>query len=90
LPFFTYRKGYAQSAKLPVALPEKLLSDLLLGLMPVMACQKLLDVDGRQLRSQLTKILNVPQGYASGFVSPAASLDDHFEHPVEGLDGMMN
>jgi hypothetical protein len=46
--------------------------------------------NGRQLRSQLTKILNVPQGYVSGFVSSAASLDDHFEHPEDELDGMMN
>jgi hypothetical protein len=23
-----------------------------------------------------------PRGYASGFVSPAASLDGHFEHPA--------
>jgi len=35
----------------------------------------------RQLRSQLIEILNVPQGYASGFDSPAALLDGLFEHP---------
>ncbi|CBK40885.1 protein of unknown function [Nitrospira defluvii] len=38
--------------------------------------------NGRQLRSRLTKILNVPRGYASGFVSSVASLDVHFEHPA--------
>ena len=36
----------------------------------------------RQLRSQLIEILNVPRGYASGFDSPVALLDGHFEHPV--------
>ncbi len=32
-------------------------------------------------RSRLNEILTVPQGYASGFLSPAALLKDHFEHP---------
>ena len=40
------------------------------------------------LRSRLTKILNIPQGYASGFVSSAASLDNHCEHPVGDLELM--
>ena len=35
-----------------------------------------------QLRSRLIKILNVAQGYACGFASPAALLDDLFEHPA--------
>jgi hypothetical protein len=35
-----------------------------------------------QLRSRLIEILNVPQGYASGFESPAALLDELFEHPA--------
>ena len=34
-----------------------------------------------QLRARLDEILNVPRGYASGFLSPAALLRDHFEHP---------
>ncbi len=38
----------------------------------------------RQLRSQLIEILNVPQGYASGFDSPAALLDELFEQPAGG------
>ena len=29
------------------------------------------------------KALNVAQGYASGFSSAAALLDDHFEHPLK-------
>jgi hypothetical protein len=37
---------------------------------------------GPQLRSRLIKILNVAQGYACGFASPAAFLDGLFEHPV--------
>jgi hypothetical protein len=36
----------------------------------------------RQLRSRLIEILNVPRGYASGFDSPAALLDELFEHPI--------
>jgi hypothetical protein len=28
------------------------------------------------------QILNVPRGYACGFASPAALLDDRFERPV--------
>jgi len=36
----------------------------------------------RQLRSRLIEILNVPQGYASGFDSPAALLDGLFEQPA--------
>ena len=35
-----------------------------------------------QLRSQLIEILNVPQGYASGFDSPAALLNRLFEQPA--------
>lgn len=38
--------------------------------------------NGPQLRSRLNKILNVPRGYASGFVSPAALLDARFEQSV--------
>ncbi len=34
-----------------------------------------------QLRARLDEILNVPRGYASGFLSPAALLRDQFEHP---------
>jgi len=26
-----------------------------------------------------------PRGYASGYLSPAASLDDRFEHPIQSL-----
>ena len=33
---------------------------------------------GPQLRSRLESILNVARGYAFGFSSPAASLDDIF------------
>jgi hypothetical protein len=36
---------------------------------------------GQQLRSQLAKVLNVAQSYASGFDSLAALLDDLFERP---------
>jgi hypothetical protein len=36
---------------------------------------------GPQLRSLLDHILNVPQSLAFGFLSPAAALDDRFEHP---------
>jgi hypothetical protein len=29
------------------------------------------------------KFSTYPRGYASGFLSPAASLANHFEHPLE-------
>ena len=35
-----------------------------------------------QRRSRLVKILNVPQGHASGFDSPAALLADRFDKPA--------
>ena len=38
-----------------------------------------------RLRSRLDEILNVPRGYASGFLSPAALPRDHFEHPPQSL-----
>ncbi|MEK6640188.1 MAG: hypothetical protein AABZ17_05905, partial [Nitrospirota bacterium] len=35
-------------------------------------------------------ILNVPRGYASGFDSPAALLDGHFEHPARGCSEVLD
>src|SRR5207244_2286247 len=40
----------------------------------------------RQHRSRFVKILNVPhRGYASGFDSPAALLDEFFEHLLRSV-----
>ena len=44
---------------------------------PLQAAEKVL-----QLRSRVAKILDVALGYASGFGSPAASLDGLFEQPA--------